>query len=150
MRNDSFLLPTETMKRLTPQELCDNFDAILEDVDQENTGYVITDKDGNDNVVLCPARWFDFMYDHDFGCVISSAIRYAIGRHTYMPESVVRFVRKYLNTLDTQTIMVAINDIDEAVENSEVPEKQLWLDLRNDLQKMLDEMNGQAKNNGIK
>ena len=150
MRNDSFLIPTETMKRLTPQELCDNFDAILEEVDQENTGYVITDKDGNDNVVLCPARWFDFMYDHDFGCVITAAIRYSLGRQTYMPESVVAFVKKHMNVLDTQTIMVAIEDINKALENCDVPEKELWMELRDELQKTLDSMNNQANKNGIK
>lgn len=150
MRNDSFLIPTEAMKRLTPQELCDNFDAILEEVDQENTGYVITDKDGNDNVVLCPARWFDFMYDHDFGCVITAAIRYALGRQTYMPESVVAFVKKHMNVLDTQTIMVAIEDIDKAFENSDVPEKEMWMEFREELQKTLDSMNNQANENGIK
>ena len=40
MTINGFLVPTETMKRLTQRELCDNFDVILEEVDQENIGYV--------------------------------------------------------------------------------------------------------------
>ena len=150
MTINGFLIPTETMKRLTQQELCDNFDAILEEVDQENIGYVIKDKDGMDNVVLCPARWIDFMYDHDFGCVITAALRYAISRQSYMPGIVAKFIRNYISVLDTQTIVVAIRDINDAFENYDVPEKQMWMELRDDLQKALDTMTEQAKENGIR
>ena len=150
MTINGFLVPTETMKRLTQQELCDNFDAILEEVDQENIGYVIKDKDGMDNVVLCPARWFDFMYDHDFGCMITAALRYSISRQSYMPGIVAKFIRNYINVLDTQTIVVAIRDINDAFENYDIPEKKMWMELRDDLQKALDTMTEQAKENGIK
>ena len=64
-------------------------------------GIVITD-DGKKDMVLCPARWFSFQLDDDFGCVINSAVRYAIGRHTYMPGVVCNFVRKYMDVLDTR------------------------------------------------
>lgn len=53
------LKSTETMERITRQQLADNFDAILERVNAEDIGYVILDNDGNDGQVLCPAKWLE-------------------------------------------------------------------------------------------
>lgn len=85
--------------------------AVLERVDKENIGFVILNEEGKDGQVLCPARWMEYCFDDDFGCIINSALRYAIRRHTYMPGVVVDFIRKYINILDTKTIEVAIEDI---------------------------------------
>lgn len=52
------LKSTDTMERITRQQLADNFDEILEKVEKENAGYVILDNDGKDGQVLCPAKWF--------------------------------------------------------------------------------------------
>lgn len=53
------LKSTDTMERITRQQLADNFDEILEKVQNENIGYVILDNEGNDGQVLCPAKWFE-------------------------------------------------------------------------------------------
>ena len=55
------------------------------------------------------------IFDDDFGCIINSAVRYALGRYTYMPSTVAEFVLKYLNYLDNKTISVMIYDMDEAL-----------------------------------
>lgn len=53
------LKSTDTMERITRQQLMDNFDEILERVNRENIGVVILDNNGNDGQVLCPAKWFE-------------------------------------------------------------------------------------------
>lgn len=53
------LKSTDTMERITRQQLADNFDEILEKVDKEQIGYVILDNEGNDGHVLCPFQWFE-------------------------------------------------------------------------------------------
>ena len=53
------LKSTDTMKRITRQQLADDFDEILEKVTTENIGYVILDNEGKDGQVLCPAKWFE-------------------------------------------------------------------------------------------
>lgn len=75
------LAPLETMDRISRQFLCDNFDEVLERVDKEDIGFVILDEEGKDGQVLCPARWMDYCFDDDFGCIINSALRYSINRH---------------------------------------------------------------------
>lgn len=74
----------ETMERITRQKFCDNFDEILDRVDKEDIGFVILNNEGKDGHVLCPARWFQINFSDDLGCIINSALRYAIHRHTYM------------------------------------------------------------------
>ena len=94
-----YLQPLDGMKRITRQELADHFDEILETVETDNIGYVIKDPERKNDVVLCPAEWFDFCFDEDFGCIVNSALRYAISRHTYMPSVVRNFIRKYMRFL---------------------------------------------------
>lgn len=130
-----YLKPLDTMERITRQELIDRFDSILNEVDAEDVGVVILGEDGNDEFVLCPARWMEYCFDKDFGCIISCAIRYAIRRETYMPNVVADFVRKYLHVLDSNTIKVAIEDIDSEINMDSVPYPGIWLSLRQDLLK---------------
>ena len=140
-----YLQPLDEMKRITRQELADNFDEILETVEKDSVGYVIKDPDGKNDVVLCPADWFNFCFDDDFGCIVNSALRYAIGRHTYMPSVVRNFIRKYMNVLDSRTLVVAIRDIDEELRLGDLDEANEWSLLRSELQARLDEMQDNAK-----
>lgn len=85
MHEFRYLMPVEIMERISKQKLCNNFDEILDRVDKEDIGFVILNDDGKDGYVLCPAQWIQYCFDDDFGCIINSALRYAIYRHTYMP-----------------------------------------------------------------
>ena len=135
MREWKYLKPLDTMERITRQELMDLFDNILNEIDAEDIGIVILDEEVKDEFVLCPARWMDYCFDKDFGCIISCAIRYAIRRETYMPSVVVDFVRKYLHVLDSNTIKVAIEDIESEINMDSVPYPGIWLSLKQDLLK---------------
>ena len=103
--NYRFLHPTETMERITRAEFAANLDAILDKVTGEDVGIVITEE-GKKDLVLCPKYWFDYCFDDDFGCIVNSALRYSLGRNTYMPSTVAAFVRKYINVIGTKTIHV--------------------------------------------
>lgn len=128
-----YLMPLDTMERTTRQHLCDNFDTILERVDKENIGFVILNEEGKDGQVLCPARWMEYCFDDDFGCIINSALRYSIRRHTYMPGVVVDFIRKYINILDTKTIEVAIEDITKELDMGNIDDPLMWEKLKSEL-----------------
>ena len=141
-----YLQPIEKMKRISPQELADNLDEILDTVTKENIGFVIEDANGASDVVLCPAKWFDFCYDEDFGCIINSALRYAIGRHTYMPGVVRDFIRKYKDVLDAKTLFVAIRDIDDALRIDTLDDADEWQMLRDELQVTLEHLQGNTGN----
>ena len=137
MREFRYLKPLDTMERITREKLCAEFDDVLERVDKEDIGFVILNDEGKDRYVLCPARWMDYCFDDDFGCIINSALRYAIRRHTYMPSVVVDFVRKHINVLDTKTIDVAIRDIEYDLEHDNVDEPTMWKGLLTELKTRL-------------
>ncbi len=133
MRSWKYLKSIDTMERITRQELCDNFDSILDRVEKEDCGFVILNEEGKDSEVLCPAEWLQFMYDKDFGFILIAAVRYALGRTTFMPNHVVDFVKRYINVLDSATIKTVIEDIDFYLEDEEPSDKKLWEELRYEL-----------------
>lgn len=81
-----WLQPLDKMQRISRQEFAERIDEILDTLDKEDIGYVITN-DGKDDLVACPARWFITEPSDDFGLIVNSAVRYAIGRESYMPKA---------------------------------------------------------------
>ena len=147
MKLINFLQPVETMKRVSREELAEKLDDLLEVVNKENVGFVITNE-GKDDLVLCPAKWFDLYYDDDFGCIINSAVRYSLGRSSYMPSTTVKFVLKYLMVLDVRTIIVMIEDIDRSLVDEQLPYKDTWLSLKFALEDRLEKMQEGGGKNG--
>ena len=147
MKLINFLQPVETMKRVSREELAEKLDDLLEVVNKENVGFVITNE-GKDDLVLCPAKWFDLYYDDDFGCIINSAVRYSLGRSSYMPSTTVKFVLKYLMVLDIRTITVMIEDIDRSLVDEQLPYKDTWLSLKYALEDRLEKIQEGGGRNG--
>lgn len=56
----------------------------------------------------CPAI---NLSDDDFGAVINCAIRYCLGRRTYMPDLICRYVKPLLPYLNDKTIECMERDI---------------------------------------
>ena len=119
---------TENMERISRQHLCDNLDSILETVSRENIGFVITDA-GRDDIVLCPASWLSPLTSEGFGCIVNSAVRYSLGRDTYMPDVAVQFILDHMNLLDLRTVTVMYRDIQKALENENLPLRKTWVSL---------------------
>lgn len=51
------LPPLSELERIEQDLFTEQLDEILERIDKQNTAFVIT-KDGTDQVVICPYRWF--------------------------------------------------------------------------------------------
>lgn len=119
---------TENMERISRQHLCDNLDSILETVSRENIGFVITDA-GKDDLVLCPASWLSPLVSEGFGCIVNSAVRYSLGRDTYMPGIAVQFILEHMNLLDLRTVTVMYRDIQKALDDENLPHRETWVSL---------------------
>ena len=144
----------ESMERISRQALAADLDAVLERVSRENIGLVITDE-GKDDLVLCPASWFDFDYVDDFGCVINCALRYAMRTEDEESEAVVRYARCHYRLFDEKTLSVAVADLERELEEPMEPLKkpQVWKELLELFQQRLAELrqedsNGDEKSNG--
>lgn len=122
---------TENMRTVTRSELRKSFSQLLDQVAEDETAVMITGRQKK-RLVLCPAKWFDPYEDAEFGMIVTCAIRYAIGRMTYMPSVVCEFTLQYLQMLDSKTIYVIIRDITETMERwqGELADSELWLNLK--------------------
>lgn len=83
--------------------------------------------------------------DDDFGgAVLNCAVRYALGRSSYMPGLVMGVIRPMLKDCNTKTIAVFVQDVSEWLERTK-PETGFfdnyygeWKRFRDDAQKELD------------
>ena len=130
---------------MSGEELAEKLDELLDIVAKDNVGFVITNQ-GKDDLVLCPANWFNIYYDNDFGCIINSAVRYSLGRSSYMPSTTVRFVLRNLMVLDTRTIVVMIRDIDRELADEKLPYREVWVSLKIALEDRLQKIQGEGGN----
>lgn len=73
--------------------------------------------------------------DEDFGVVLNCAIRYCLGRQTYMPRLVTDFIRPLLPHLDDKTLRVMRVDITIAESyGNETIDKPIWMRFLDDIE----------------
>lgn len=79
--------------------------------------------------------------DENFGSILICAVRYALGRKTYMPSVVVEFIKPIVKNLDSKTLNVMANDIKSADDENQLGDPTIdapvWRSLRD---ACLDEM----------
>ena len=132
------LQPLESMERISRQALADDLDAVLERISREDIGLVITDE-GKDDLVLCPASWFNLDYVDDFSCVINSALRYAMRNEDEESAAVVQYLRRHYQLFDEKTLSVAVADLER-----ELNQPQVWKELQELFRQRLDELRKEA------
>lgn len=52
--------------------------------------------------------------DGDFGTICICAVRYSLGRQTYMPKLVIDYIKSHIAEIDDRAIGVMVRDIEEA------------------------------------
>ena len=61
-----------------------------------------------------PSQEF-YKSEDDFGAILNCAIRYSLGRQTYMPKLVIDFIKPMIPALDNRTLYVFIQDIESHI-----------------------------------
>lgn len=71
------------------------------------------------------------IYDSDFRLVLLSAMRYAMGRNTYMPAVVSGYIKRHIRFLDDKFLALAADDIRRHLEDyaEHEPNLNLWQNL---------------------
>lgn len=75
----------------------------------------------------------------DFELMMISALRYSIGRYTYMPRVTIDYIRYLIPQLSTNTLYVMKRDITEEVERYKRIEMELYF--ADEWQKLAEDMN---------
>jgi hypothetical protein len=63
----------------------------------------------------------------DFELMMISALRYAIGRYTYMPSVTIEYIRYLIPQLSAKTLFIMKRDIDEEIERYQRMERELYM-----------------------
>lgn len=71
----------------------------------------------------------------EFGIVLNCAIRYALGRKTYVPQTVVNFIKPLLPKISDKTLSCMEHDIVSAKNYGNINiDKPIWLEFLNEIQ----------------
>jgi hypothetical protein len=78
-------------------------------------------------------------YDDDFGAICNCAVRYAVGRRTYMPGLVIDFITSHLSELTDKTLWCFQQDLyqrlDEGFNFGDEFDLQNWMSFLEDVDK---------------
>lgn len=140
MSQTNYLQPLSQMERVEQSLISGKLDEMLDRIDKENIGFVITEN-GKDKYVLCPYWWFDKDFDDDLGCVVNSAIRQELSAGTENCEAVQRFVMNHYKAFDDRTLQVAVKDIEYHASSPlyEMKNKSEWLKIQELFRKELEQ-----------
>ena len=121
-------LKIDDMPKISRLELSYKLYDILDRVEKESIGSIITDGSNND-LLLCPFAWFEPYRNSEFDHIIIAAVRYAKGRKTYVPKIVCNFTLKYMSVLDEKDIEKELRYY-----KADLPNQKLWFDLKRSLE----------------
>ena len=77
-------------------------------------------------------------HDREFGTVCGCAIRYSLGRQTYISSTVQNYIIQNIDRIDSLSIEIMISDIDKASSlGDEKIDKPCWISFKNCLGKEL-------------
>ena len=130
----------------TVEQMKDDPNAVLDRIVEKQTGGVIKSEAGK-HIAMLPASWVSITEGEDFRLVLYAATEYAMGRHTYMPSVVSRFVSRHMRLLDEQTTTLLIEAIKRHMEVYGVhePYPALWNELKGKLEQWLCEIKGEQE-----
>ena len=63
----------------------------------------------------------------DFELMMISALRYAIGRYTYMPSVTIEYIHYLIPQLSAKTLFIMQRDIEEEIERYQRIERELYM-----------------------
>jgi len=121
------------LPRVTRQQFCDHMEEILDKIVADGIPYLVTHEEGQDFLVT-PASWYDNISNNDLRTLVVCAVRYALGRQTFMPSMIDEIVRRCMNRLEESTLSIIARDIDEELQmHANMCDAATWAKLRDDI-----------------
>ncbi len=119
--------PFQACKLVTIDELKSQTSRLLDQTTKDRQLLRVTMKDGKE-LLLFPQELLAPLCDNDFRLIVLSAMRYAMGRNTYMPLVVTDYIKRHIRLLDDKFLVLAVNDIRRHFEDyrEHEPNTALW------------------------
>lgn len=102
--------PFQDRKSITIDELKSQPSKLLEQATKEQRPLRVAIEDGRE-FLMSPQELLAPLCDNDFRLIVLSAMRYAMGRNTYMPLVVAGYIKRHIRLLDDKFLVLAANDI---------------------------------------
>ena len=102
--------PFQDCKSITIDELKSQTSRLLDHATKERQPLRVSTEDGRE-FLLFPQEFLAPLCDNDFRLIVLSAMRYAMGRDTYMPLVVTDYIKRHIRLLDDKFLVLAANDI---------------------------------------
>ena len=106
----------QNYESITVDELKDQTNSLLNLVTEEQRPLRVCMNNGK-GFLLFPQDLLSPICDSEFRLILLSAIRYAMGRNTYMPVVVSGYIKRHLRLLDDKFLALATDDIRQHLEN---------------------------------
>lgn len=102
--------PFQDCKSVTIDELKSQPSGLLNHATRERQPLRVSTEDGME-FLLFPQELLAPLCDNDFRLIVLSAMRYAMGRDTYMPLMVADYIKRHIRLLEDKSLVLAANDI---------------------------------------
>ncbi len=119
--------PSQDCKSVTIDELKNHTSELLDQATEDRQPLRVAVNDGKE-FLLFPQELLAPLCDNDFRLIVLSAMRYAMGRNTYMPLVVTDYIKRHIRLLDDKFLALAANDIRRHFEDygEHEPNPALW------------------------
>ena len=101
---------------ITIDDLKDNANSSLNLMAEEQRPLRVSMENGKEFLIF-PQDLLAPLYDHDFRLILIAAMRYAMGRNTYMPMVVADYIKRHIHLLDDKFLVLAADDIRRHLED---------------------------------
>ena len=108
--------PCQDYESITIDELKDQANSLLNLVTEEQRPLRVCMNNGKE-LLLFHQDLLAPICDADFRLILLSAMRYAMGRNTYMPAVVSNYIKRHLRFLDDKFLALAADDIQRHLED---------------------------------
>ena len=122
--------PFQDYESITVDELKDQANSLLNLVTEERRPLRVFMNNGKE-FLLFPQDLLALICDSDFRLILLSAMRYAMGRNTYMPVVISNYIKHHIRILDDKFLALAVGDIRQHLEDYAEHESNpdLWQNL---------------------
>lgn len=122
--------PFQDYASISVDDLKDQSNSLLNLVTEEQRPLRVFMDNGKE-FLLFPQDMLAPISDSDFRLILLSAMRYAMGRKTYMPSVIADYIKRHLQLLDDKFLALAVGDIRQHLEDYAEHESNpdLWQNL---------------------
>lgn len=120
----------QNYESITIDELKEHPNNLLDRVTEQQRPLRVCMNNGKE-LLLFPQDLLAPIRDADFRLILLSAMRYAMGRNTYMPAIVSGYIKRHIRFLDDKFLALAADDIRRHLEDyaEHEPNLNLWQNL---------------------